>query len=387
MAASRGRTDSSVAASPPTMIVRVPSRAPFVPPVTGASRNRPPRSATRAARRRVCGGKLVPMSITVYPGAIARAAPPAPNRTSSTSSAVGSIMIASSVRSTASSAVEASTAPFPTSRSTPARLRCASTTTPWPAARRCPAIGSPISPTPKNATRAIAALLRPPSLRPRDQRIVRQPLVAGLGDQERVLDHPGAEAFDHDHRLVRHGHPRPQLRGVSGEQPGRLDHGHPDAVPEPARAVVRFEAGPPHRREQRVGHVIDRPPGPHHLQPGPVELEADVQQRAGGPGRAAHGGAPADVGHVAVPAGSQVDEHHLALHQRPPPRLPVLQPGLNPADHAGRKGFARAERVEPRDPRRRRRGLLGSPCRTASVITAIRRSACSTTNALPNAGA
>src|SRR5207237_755157 len=84
---------------------------------------------------------------------------------------------------------------------------------------------------------------------------------------------------------------------------------------------------------------------------------ANVQQRVGRPGRPAHGGTPADVGHVAVPAGSQVDENHLALHQRPAPRLPVLQPGLNPADHAGRKGFARAKRMEPRDARRRHRGL------------------------------
>ena len=67
IAASAGRASSRSPASPPTMIANVPAVAPPTPPETGASRNRRPRSLSRAATRCEVPGSIVDMSTQSRP--------------------------------------------------------------------------------------------------------------------------------------------------------------------------------------------------------------------------------------------------------------------------------------------------------------------------------
>ena len=84
-----GRACSTSAASPPTKIVSVALRAPSLPPETGASTIRRPRSARRAAKSQLPDGAIVEQSMTSVPGPRARRRRrPGPNRTASTSGRV-----------------------------------------------------------------------------------------------------------------------------------------------------------------------------------------------------------------------------------------------------------------------------------------------------------
>ena len=67
MISNSGLARSKSAAAPPTMIARVPPRAPTSPPDTGASRAEQPRAA--AAIRFASDGSEVVMSISSVPGA------------------------------------------------------------------------------------------------------------------------------------------------------------------------------------------------------------------------------------------------------------------------------------------------------------------------------
>ena len=87
MSSSSGRARSTSAASPPAMIVRVPSMALGADPVTGASTKWTPWSASRAPIARVCVGAIVLMSTNSAPG---RAPWTAPSGSSSNSEATWS---------------------------------------------------------------------------------------------------------------------------------------------------------------------------------------------------------------------------------------------------------------------------------------------------------
>ncbi len=78
IAASAGWASSKSAAAPPTMIARVPSAARGVPPDTGASMKRTPRSAAAPATRCETAGSIVDMSTQSVPRRAAASTPPSP---------------------------------------------------------------------------------------------------------------------------------------------------------------------------------------------------------------------------------------------------------------------------------------------------------------------
>jgi hypothetical protein len=78
IAASAGRASSMSAAAPPTMIASVPSMARGVPPETGASMNRTPRSWAALATRCETAGSMVDMSTHSVPLRAAASTPPSP---------------------------------------------------------------------------------------------------------------------------------------------------------------------------------------------------------------------------------------------------------------------------------------------------------------------
>ena len=82
IACSTGCARSNAAASPPTMIARVPSRAPSTPPLTGASRNCALRSRSLCAALRAVSALTVEQSMTMVLG---RSAGAIASTTSSTS--------------------------------------------------------------------------------------------------------------------------------------------------------------------------------------------------------------------------------------------------------------------------------------------------------------
>ena len=148
-ASSAGRARSRSAASPPAMIVSVPSRAPLTPPETGASSAAAPRSRSAAASRRASAGGLVDMSTHSTPSRAAASV------AASTVSGSGSSVITISAAAPTPSAEPPSVAPSATSASTGPRLRLC-TTTPNPAASSRAAIGRPIRPSPITPTSMVS---------------------------------------------------------------------------------------------------------------------------------------------------------------------------------------------------------------------------------------
>ncbi len=87
-----GRQASSTSASPPTMIVNVPSWAFGDEPLTGASIMRSPRAVASCASARVVEGSIVLISISVPPAAMPAIAPSGPSSTACTCAEAGSIV-------------------------------------------------------------------------------------------------------------------------------------------------------------------------------------------------------------------------------------------------------------------------------------------------------
>ncbi len=152
IAARTGRACSTSAASPPTKIVRVALRAPSLPPETGASTIRRPRSARRAAKSQLPDGAMVEQSTMSVPAAAPSTTPPAPNRTASTSGVSETQMTAMSTPATASDGLSANVTPRSASSGARPGVRFQPTTSNPPRARLA-AIAAPIVPRPRKATR------------------------------------------------------------------------------------------------------------------------------------------------------------------------------------------------------------------------------------------
>jgi len=102
---------SKSTASPPTMIVNVPLRAPTSPPETGASSMPHSISVSLSATCSVASGLMVVISTTSEPGCKPSASPSFPNSTCSTSGVSLSIVMMSSQRSASSGREFATSAP------------------------------------------------------------------------------------------------------------------------------------------------------------------------------------------------------------------------------------------------------------------------------------
>src|SRR6516165_8322092 len=151
IAARAGRASSRSPASPPTMIANVPAVAPPTPPDTGASRNRRPRSLSRAATRCEVPGSIVDMSTQSRPPPALSTILPPPRYTASTLAEDGSIVITRSQLAAASPTDRARSAPSLTAASS-APGTTSKATTSKPFLTRLASIGCPIVPVPINPT-------------------------------------------------------------------------------------------------------------------------------------------------------------------------------------------------------------------------------------------
>src|SRR2546423_7098606 len=136
------------------MIVSVPSSARGREPVTGASRKRMLSAARRSRILTLTSGAIVDMSMAHAPCRIPSAAPLSPNITSSTSGPSGTIVIVMSPRSAAAAGVGAGWAPYSAANASAREGVRFQTVTSNPARTRFAAIGPPMIPRPRNATRS-----------------------------------------------------------------------------------------------------------------------------------------------------------------------------------------------------------------------------------------
>src|SRR5258708_400424 len=144
MAASTGRTRSSAAAVPPTMIDSVPSLAFATAPETGASTIRTPRASSAAPRARVPAGSNELMSTTIAPGGSDGSASSTASRTAAPS---GSMVISTSACFAASASERQLPLPL---RSKERRVN--------PSRARLAAMGCPMRPRPMKPTVSTSAL-------------------------------------------------------------------------------------------------------------------------------------------------------------------------------------------------------------------------------------
>src|SRR5919197_1849598 len=160
IASKRGRARSKSAASPPAMIVSVPSSARGAEPVTGASTSDSPRSARRAPIARDCDGEIVDMSTQSVPGAARSAAPSSPRSIASTWSPSTTIVMTTSAAAAASAGVPATAAPCSAAKASAlARVRL-KTVSSCPARLTFAAIREPMIPKPMKPTRMARILWR-----------------------------------------------------------------------------------------------------------------------------------------------------------------------------------------------------------------------------------
>ena len=117
IASSTGSARSKWPASPPTMMLSVPSIAPFSPPDTGASSRPTPLSANRPAISRVTSGEMVLMSMTIVPSAAPWITPFSPSSTSRTSGVSETLVTTNSQPAASSAAESQATAPTASSGS------------------------------------------------------------------------------------------------------------------------------------------------------------------------------------------------------------------------------------------------------------------------------
>src|SRR5208337_725502 len=97
-----GKQSSKTDFAPPTIIVNVPSIAPFSPPLTGASRTRTPFALATSATFFDVTGDIVLISIYVEPDLLPSKMPPAPKAAFSTSGESGSIVMTRSAQAATS---------------------------------------------------------------------------------------------------------------------------------------------------------------------------------------------------------------------------------------------------------------------------------------------
>ncbi len=142
----------STSGSPPTRITSAPPSAWGTDPSTGASSTRTGR--TRSATSRIAVGPTVDMSIKTAFSSIEPATPSTPKTTSSRAAGSASIVITTSASRAASAGVRAAVAPRAASPSARPGVRF-QTRRSWPAPRMRSAIGAPIAPSPRNATRVM----------------------------------------------------------------------------------------------------------------------------------------------------------------------------------------------------------------------------------------
>src|SRR5579871_783116 len=148
MALKTGRTRSIVASLPPTIKIKEPASAATLEPVIGASRKSQPRSRIFRANSTLAAGEMVLESATTAPAWSDCAAPPGPNNTWSTALVSETQSQTTSLPFVASAGVMAVVAPG--TSLPPLRFQ---TLTSCPALTRFAAMGLPIIPNPKNATR------------------------------------------------------------------------------------------------------------------------------------------------------------------------------------------------------------------------------------------
>ena len=139
-------------------MVSVPDFAPIVPPESGASIMSMPCSAHCTISCCDADGSIVEVSTKAAPRAKPASNPSARPSTSRTSSCVGRHVSTTSAPCAASFGVAARTAPPATRPSAFCGVRF-HTVSGKPAAKMCSAIGRPIAPKPKNATRIFAATM------------------------------------------------------------------------------------------------------------------------------------------------------------------------------------------------------------------------------------
>src|SRR4051794_6132782 len=187
IASNSGRARSSCAASPPTMIVSVPSSALGEDPDTGASRKATPRVPSSSPIDRASAGAIVLMSTQSVPGPAPATAPSRPRSSSRTCGPSTTIVITAPAPRAASAGVAATSPPwacaqpsavlrvrFHTTRSNPARARFA-------------AIREPMIPSPRKATRSAGTVA--PAARGLDpQHLAGSELAARLGRDLLVVD-------------------------------------------------------------------------------------------------------------------------------------------------------------------------------------------------------
>src|SRR5579875_3652521 len=158
IAARTGRTRSSVARSPPIIIVSVPASAPIVPPERGASIISAPCAAASAMCSCEAAGSIVDVSTIAFPRTAAVRTPSSRVRISRTSTCVGKHNKITSALSAASRGVAATRAPSEASACAFEAVRFHRVRG-KPAFSRLRDMGKPIAPRPKKAT-CVGCLIR-----------------------------------------------------------------------------------------------------------------------------------------------------------------------------------------------------------------------------------
>ena len=152
-ASSTGRTRSNVLASPPHITVSVPFSAPIFPPLTGASMKSMPRSASSAASRRDVAGSPEVQSTSTEPLASPPSSPSGAWTSASTSRELGTHVTTTSAARAASAGVAATAAVVSAAKARALSALRFHTVSVNGGTARCRAIGVPMAPRPRKATR------------------------------------------------------------------------------------------------------------------------------------------------------------------------------------------------------------------------------------------
>ncbi len=145
-----GRARAKVTSSPPHITVSVPASAPETPPLTGASMNAMPRSASRAAMRRELAGSPEVQSMRSVPADIPARRPSGPSSSPSTSREVGRQVMTTAASVAAAAGVGAAAAPVAVAKAvavSAVRFQTASVEL----AATWRAMGVPMAPSPRKA--------------------------------------------------------------------------------------------------------------------------------------------------------------------------------------------------------------------------------------------
>ena len=150
MASRNGLARSKLAASPPTIKLRVPAVAPLTPPDTGASTNKISAAAAAAPTSCAVATSIVLESTTRVPAGICASKPSGPVYKPATCLPAGNMLTTTSAPCTAARA-ESAVLPPACSKVAKASGIKSNAVTLWPAFTRLAAIGPPMLPRPINA--------------------------------------------------------------------------------------------------------------------------------------------------------------------------------------------------------------------------------------------